>query len=180
MSNHTTSREIKTAEPLWDDVWEQQIYHPCIHVLTLSQRSAVCTWRPHELLIHESSVSSLSYRAAVLAPFCCCSLKTLQDDCRGRRMLARLRGFTYYVVCFGCECQLNACEVKIQTQCSRQGRPERAEQTDESKLSKEQVFFYCYVLSASKSPGHCSAASCISSHVWLLFNHTAFTTCPLL
>lgn len=99
MSNHTTSREIKTAEPLWDDVWEQQIYHPCIHVLMLPhiepEVSCVCTWRPHELLIRESSVSSLPYRAAVLAPFCCCSLKTSQDDCRGRWMLARLRGFTY-------------------------------------------------------------------------------------
>lgn len=50
-------------------------------------------------------------------------------------------GASLIVVCFGCECQLNACEVKIQTQRSRQGRPERAEQTDESKLSKEQVFF---------------------------------------
>lgn len=46
------------------------------------------------------------------------------------------------IICFGYECQLNACKVKIQKLCGRHAQS-GAKQTDESKLSKEQgLFFY--------------------------------------
>ena len=44
------------------------------------------------------------------------------------------------IICFGCECQLNACKVKIQKLCSRHAQS-RVKQTDESMLSKEQGLF---------------------------------------
>lgn len=60
-----------------------------------------------------------------------------QKCCHGRSALA----LPLIIMCFGCECQLNAWKVKIQKLCSRHAQS-RAKQTDESKLSKEQGLFF--------------------------------------
>lgn len=78
--------------------------------------------------------------------------------------------FPFFLICFGCECQLNAWKVKIQKLCSRHIHLGPNKQMSRSS-QKNKAFFlsclpnFCSVLSTSKSPGHCSAAYCISSHV---------------
>lgn len=148
-------------------------------ILTLNWRSAknsLCMWS-HWFL-------GSSNCAAVLAPFCYCSWKrptrVLQDD---QEVTGCLLGTEASLIsaCFGCECQLNACEVKMQTQHGRPadrqaGVPPSEPNKPRSGLLREKTIFYCgqYLL-CSVSP-----LFCISPHVWVLFNHSAISTCPLL
>lgn len=106
------------------------------------------TWKP-ELLISESLISFPPHHDPLPALFFLLELKTLSaGSLQGCRMLSRLwssLALSLIIICSGWRCQLNACEVKIQT--VQRACPERAEQTDESL-----VFSLCSVLSAADPP----------------------------
>lgn len=163
LSNHNTSCENKTT-------------YLSKRLLTLNWRSAkkssLCMWS-HWFL-------GSSNRTAVLAPFCYCSRKRSTLFCRMIRrspdVCSALRLHLSLLVC-----QLNACEVKMQKQHGRPtdrqaGVPPSEQNKHESGLLREETIFYCaqYLL-CSVSP-----LFCISAHVWVLFNLTAVSTCPLL
>lgn len=169
----TTSCEIRTTKPPWNDVWE--LYHPPIGPNVSSQLTRVNTntqLKHMKILIFERSAWSLPFRTAVVGPFCCCwSLQkqahVLQDSC-GVAECWLGTGTSLIAVCFGGECQLSSRKVKIQTRL--------AKHTQEVEALKRAGMF-CYIHAATKIPWLLFS---IFSNVWLLFSHTAFTTCPLL
>lgn len=94
----------------------------------------LCMWRLHgnqsywfwafklvSTIKSNSSISSVPYHAPVFALFSCCSLKSCSSPAELNSVMA-LRLWLFYIIiiiCFGYECQLNACKVKIQKLCSR-------------------------------------------------------------
>lgn len=139
------------------------------------------TWKP-ELLISESLISFPPHHDPLPALFFLLELKTLSaGSLQGCRMLSRLwssLALSLIIICSGWRCQLNACEVKIQT--VQQACPERAEQTDESKLSEERRLFSLSALFSLQQIPRPSFSSepLLFTCFGLLFNHAAFHHLP--